>query len=177
MCPGVVDENGMADLLERRYLKWLEDQVAIDNNKSYHELFERLHDKEFVWIIPNDDNRVADGLDIRHEFLHRHNAFSRGCSVLEVLIALSRRIAFNAGGNAEDWAWRLLQNLELHKYSGHIGNVRDGQIEDILERLVWRTYNPDGGGGFFPLAWPKKDQRKMELWYQMCAYIDEFPEL
>lgn len=177
MCLGVVDQSGMAEFLEHRYLRWLAEQINTKNDKSYQELFERMHNKEFVWIIPNDDNRVADGLDIRNEFLHNHNKFSRGCSVLEVVIGLSRRMSFIVEGEPEDWAWQLITNLELHKMSGHIGKIREEQIEDILEQLVWRTYNPDGGGGFFPLSWPNEDQRRVELWYQMCAYIDEFPEL
>lgn len=139
-----------------------------------------MHDKEFVWLIPNDDNRIADGLDIRHEFFMRYKnraIISQGCSVLEVMIGLSRRLAFMAGGTEEDWAWALLKNLGLDKMSGHIGRIRAVQIDDILERLIWRTYDPDGCGGFFPLAWPRKDQREVEIWYQMSAYIEENPEL
>ena len=32
-----------------------------------------------------------------------------GATFLEVLIGLSRRAAFTAGGDAESWAWRLLK--------------------------------------------------------------------
>jgi hypothetical protein len=46
-------------------------------------------------------------------------------------------------------------------------------VEDILDTCIWRTYQPDGQGGFFPLAWPEEDQTKVELWYQIAAYIDE----
>ncbi len=47
------------------------------------------------------------------------------------------------------------------------------EIDDILERLIWRQYQEDGQGGFFPLAWPEQDQREVELWYQMNAYLAE----
>jgi hypothetical protein len=46
-------------------------------------------------------------------------------------------------------------------------------VEEILYALIWRTYDPDGVGGFFPLAWPKEDQTKIEIWYQMNAYAKE----
>lgn len=167
----------MGEPREHRYLRWLESQIATEKEKNFHELFEILHSKEFIWIVPNDDNRVEDGLEIRFEFYRRHNALSRGCSVLEVIIGLSRRLAFAAGGNQEDWAWQIIENLELHKMSGHIGKIRSERIEEILETLIWRNYLPNGQGGFFPLAWSEKDQRRIEIWYQMCAYIDEIVEL
>jgi hypothetical protein len=42
-----------------------------------------------------------------------------------------------------------------------------------MERCVWRTYEPNGVGGFFPLENPNEDQREVELWYQMSAYVDD----
>lgn len=167
----------MVDAHERRYLKWMKRQIAYDRAKSYDDLFEILFEKEFVWIVPNDDNRIEDGMEIRHSYFKEHGVLSRGCSVLEVILAMSQRLAFNAGGEADDWAWTLIENLELHKMSGHIGQRRADQIEETLEKFIWRTYEADGSGGMFPLAWPKYDQRRIELWYQMCAYIDEIVEL
>jgi hypothetical protein len=31
-------------------------------------------------------------------------------------------------------------------------------------------------GGFFPLTHPNDDQRKVEIWYQMNAYLDELEQ-
>lgn len=135
-----------------------------------------MHDEEFIWLVPNDDNRIADGLDVRREYFH-HSQHMRGCSVLEVIIGLSRRISFMVGDNPEDWAWQLISNLGLHRMSGHIGRTRSDQIEEILQRLIWRTYERNGQGGFFPLTSPREDQRKIEIWYQMCAYVDELSDL
>jgi hypothetical protein len=47
------------------------------------------------------------------------------------------------------------------------------RVNDILYALIWRTYDPDGSGGFFPLLHSKKDQRQIEIWYQMHAYVRE----
>jgi hypothetical protein len=162
---------------EERYIEWLGGQIHPDRDRDFSELYAQMFDKEFVWHIPNDDNRIADGLELRKEFFRRKNVIQRGCSVLEVIVALSRRIAFAAGGDAEKWAWRLITNLELNRMSGRIGGIRAERIDEILERFIWRTYEPDGVGGLFPLAWPRQDQRKVELWYQMCGYIEELPEL
>ena len=51
------------------YYEWLISQIDIPNGKSYNDLFEKMHNLEFVWTVPNDDNRVEDGLDLRIECL------------------------------------------------------------------------------------------------------------
>jgi len=134
-----------------------------------------MHDLEFVWTVPNDDNRVQDGLDLRHEFLDgaRRRLRIDGASILEVLIALSRRVEFTAGGDATVWAWRLLKNLRLSKMSDPLTGSEADHVDEILDSLVWRTYQRNGEGGFFPLKHPLEDQTKVEIWYQMNAYVME----
>lgn len=156
------------------YLGWLALQVRQDNGRSYDQLLRIMLEKEFVWHVPNDDNRIADGLDVRREFTGETGLRVEGpCSVLEVLIGLSRHLEFMAEGDAAGWAWQLLCNLELHKLSDPVGPRKAIRADEILETLIWRTYSPDGVGGFFPLAWPDEDQRKVEIWYQMAFYVDE----
>jgi hypothetical protein len=94
-------------------------------------------------------------------------------SVLEVMIGLSRRLAFYAGGEPEGWAWQLLCNLDLRTFRDPLSRRKASVVAELLHSLIWRTYAPDGTGGFFPLAWPKEDQTKVELWYQMSAYVEE----
>lgn len=167
----------MADesLLEA-YVGWLEPQVGVDQrSKSYSHLVWLLGTTEFVWLVPHDNNRMMDGLDVRREFYDETGVHGDlgPCSVLEVLVALSRRLAFIADGEPSGWGWQLICNLELHKMSDPLTPRKRAQAEEILETLIWRTYSPDGQGGFFPLAWPEQDQRKVELWYQMECYADE----
>lgn len=162
------------------YLDWLQGQVALPpDGRSYRQLLEALNDKEFVWLIPNDDNRVADGLDLRREYFHEYGEMpgEEGATVLEVIVALSRRITFLADGEAEQWAWCLIKNLEVHKFWDPLTARKIKDLDDKLDCLIWRTYHMDGQGGFFPLAWPEEDQSKVELWYQMNSYIEELPEM
>lgn len=172
----------MTNSLSEGYLRWLAPQIRDKHSnpeKSYVDLLRLMFDKEFVWLIPNDDNRVMDGLDLRSEFCHTRNVqldalSSLGtASFLEVMIGLSRRMAFAAGGQAHDWAWTFLSNLELQGMSDPLTKRKAKQADDILDACIWRTYQSDGVGGFFPLAWPDDDQTKIELWYQMAAYINE----
>ena len=78
-----------------------------------------------------------------------------------------------AGGESSGWAWQLIVNLELDKMSDMISRRKAVEVDEILETLIWRNYAPDGQGGFFPLAWPEEDQKKVELWYQMAFYVNE----
>jgi hypothetical protein len=92
--------------------------------------------------------------------------------MLEMLIGLARRLSFEAEGRADDWFWHLLENIKLDKYNDSSGYDPD-EVDDILERIIWRNYRPDGVGGLFPLNEPEEDQRKVELWYQLSAYLIE----
>jgi hypothetical protein len=172
----------MTKTLERVYFEWLRDQIRVNGGnklaiRRYTGMLEMLHAKEFVWIVPNDDNRVGDAWELRREFLGGgDHIFPKGVSILEVVVALSRRMEFAAAGKAETWAWQLLQNLDLHYMEDRLTRKQIAIIEELLDTLIWRTYDRDGVGGFFPLAWTEEDQTKVELWYQMSAYINELPE-
>ena len=178
--------------LNREYFAWLTSQIGIhkNNKNTYDDLFAKMHDVEFIWTVPNDDNRVADGIEVRKEFLdsiiHRvdrvkvlETFFERGVSVLEVLIALSRRAEFIGSGafpGSDDklfWTWHLIENLGLHSFHDPLTNRNSEKVDEILDALVWRTYERDGRGGFFPLKNPKENQLEKEIWDQMNAYIIE----
>lgn len=165
--------------IDPNYLGWLQGQVATPTGRSYLQLFRELANKEFVWLIPNDDNRLMDGLELRQEYYSEYDlaAAEEGASVLEVLIGLSRRLAFIAEGEAENWAWQLMVNLEIDRCFDPISSRKLRDLDDKLDALIWRTYHSDGQGGFFPLAWPEEDQRKVELWYQLNAYVEEQPDM
>jgi hypothetical protein len=135
-----------------------------------------MHETEFVWLVQGDDNRVVDARDLRSEFIHGWKAARRPISVLEILIAVSRRTAWVSGGTAPEWAWYLLENLRLHKLSDPWNGRKAQRADQILETLIWRTYEPDGRGGFFPLQSPNSDQRELEIWYQMQAFAIEIQE-
>lgn len=175
------------------YLHWLAPQIRGESDghpgRTYDGLLAIMYEKEFVWIVPNDDNRKADGLDLRLDFCRENGNLVESsvgrfldkdnpdppCSFLEALIGLSRRLAWVAGGNAPNWAWMLIFNLELHRMTDPLGR-KARRAHDILDACIWRNYAPNGAGGFFPLEQPIEDQRQVEIWYQMAAYIEEYSE-
>jgi hypothetical protein len=172
--------------LEELYFTWLYRQVAnpdiADPSLTYWKLLKELFTKEFVWLIPNDDNRIEDGKDLRIQFAHEEGLDAvedievewaeLGCSVLELMIGISNRLTFEAGATTHYWFWKLMENLGINRYSDDWRLPRR-HVEKILDRVIFRNYRADGQGGFFPLKHPDQDQRKVELWYQMAAYILE----
>lgn len=171
----------MSGTLDDLYLQWLYSQVSSLKLKSpsrtYWNLARQLYSKEFVWFVPNDDNRVEDGRDLRYEFIDDQQIESvdpewmdLGCSMLELLIGLSRRLSFETEGESRDWFWKLLENLHIHTCTDDGPYPRE-IVDDILDTVIWRTYDRTGRGGLFPLKNARKDQRNVELWYQLNEYL------
>lgn len=169
----------MTILIEHAYFQWLRDRVNVFNGKSYDGLLGQLHTKEFVWVLPNDDNRLHDAADLRQEFAYEYEVDTRQLllevplSVLEVIIALSIRLEFQVDGEAPRWAWTLIENLGLEKFVDPVSVRMSELIDDNLDTFIWRNYKPSGKGGLFPLKHPHTDQKKVEIWYQMHAWIAE----
>lgn len=167
--------------LDGRYLLWLYRKVRTVRTtrkgpSTYWDLFAQLNSIEFAWFVPNDDNRAADGRDLRHEWAATIREevdpvwLETGCTFLELLIGLSRHLAFNAGNDGPSWFWHLIDNLGLTGFTDS-SNFDPEEVEDITSRVIWRTYDRDGHGGLFPLRYSDSDQRKVELWYQLSAYL------
>lgn len=171
--------------LDERYFKWLYRQVAstrITNpERTYWSLLRELHSVEFTWFIPNDDNRVEDGKELRIEFYngtgidYDHDWDILGCSILEMMVALSRRLSFNGGGVASEWFWTMINNLGLSGFNDHVMDTGSyfTRVRRVCKNLVNRTYNYQGKGGLFPLMEAPSDQSQTEIWEQMNNYLSE----
>lgn len=165
------------------YFSWLCGIVGADTvDNLHHGTLAVLFDQNFVWDprFVGDENRAEDGTELRDQFCDDviHNwddtRFLFGpCTVLEMLIALAWRMAFetdevdgtDAGTSA--WFWVLMMNLDL------IRERPAAEIVDVVNILLTRSYGRNGRGGLFPLNSPRGDCRKMEIWDQMHAYIQE----
>ena len=170
------------------YFDWLCIVVGIKKG-SIHENFRRLakelHENEFHAILKMDANRGADGMQLRVEFMNEHGewgtATNRGpCTMLEFLVALSIRMSFLTGGEGngrqtEYYFWRMMDNLKLSRITDDKWDYMNGEffVEDAVWRINERQYSADGSGGLFPLRSLHGDQRGVEIWYQMNAWIME----
>lgn len=183
--------NVRTQTLDERYFEWLYSQVGSISNRnparSHWLLCEQMFKTEFDGWLPNDHNRAADGRELRYEFLTQHeidasmNWLEIDCSIFEMLIALAHRSAFQSlehHHTVEWWFWRMVDNLELRKYTDERYN--DGIAEavgEVLSIFNSRAYETNGRGGLFPLNDPPSNQRETELWYQLSAYLLENDEL
>ena len=167
---------------ERSYYNYLVRLVRTPESKRYTLLLEHLWRKEYYSILPNDQNRAKDGLFLRRE-VNEGQDFGP-CRVLEMLIALSRRMEFQLYGTDydktyKDLFWELVSNLDLIKFD-NLEAAKDAmylEIDRILTNWIERRYSPDGHGGVFPLNnWQKSsgiEQTEVEIWYQMMLYLSE----
>lgn len=177
--------------LDDAYFEWLYSQVGPLKNRNparnFWHLCRQLYTTEFIWFVPNDDNRVEDGKELRARFLsstrfpvdERDDEWMNlGCSIFEMLIALAQLAAFESGRDMVEWFWRFMHNLELDGHTDQIygrsvaGGIDEG-VEEILDRLNKREYSRNGKGGLFPLRRAREDQRDIELWYQLSSYLQE----
>lgn len=164
--------------IEDLYFDWLCAKVRTDDTRSYHELFRILHSYPFQDPTGLDENRCEDAKERRVYFLQETGLntgsdwLQEDASVLEVLIAFSETAAFQIEMSARDWFWQFITNLKLEDYRRVSVSDRP-RVYEILDRFVLRTYEPNGDGGLFPLRRPHHDQRRVEIWYQFCEYVED----
>ena len=177
------------------YFWWLCNRVDINVKEKvpYDRCFDQicwiLYSVEFYSLVDFDENRENDGKHLREVFVEETNQvedrldleeLEGPCSILEMLVALAERwedIEYSAGvNNTSKWFEIMLKNLDIYKSEADFDEDFDGVLNDVSEKIdnfLSRTYEADGKGGLFPLKNPEKDQRLVEIWYQMHAYIGE----
>ena len=176
----------MLNDINNEYFEWMCGLVCDKPTSkyiSYRILMSYLHNKVFRYSIPRDSNREADGIDLRYRFAY-FNGYEevprcledRPCSVLEMMIALAVRCEESimddpdVGDRTGQWFWGMIKNLGL-------GSMTDAKFdeeyaESVIERFLNREYEPDGRGGLFRIRNCEEDLRDVEIWYQMCWYLD-----
>lgn len=169
------------------YFEWLYDYVSkgrTHQNISYRKIFMYLHEVEFIFSLPRDINRARDGVDLRYRFAMSKgdenilNILDGPCSVLEMMVALAIRaeetIMDNTmyGDRTGQWFWGMMQNLGI----GHMtDDLFDREIaEERVHIFLQRRYAPDGSGGLFHIRNCEDDLRNIEIWTQLCWYLDNF---
>lgn len=161
------------------YKDWLMDRVGFREDRKYSRLMTVLHHCPFVWLIERDQNRMYDGLDLRREFILDMGISideDCPCSVLEMLIALAIRVDQCFLGNPADprpdkFFWEMLSNLDLDLQDDK--HFDPGFVTDTLNTWLYREFDSRGNGSIFPVSHDDEDQRTVEIWDQMLAYLYE----
>lgn len=175
------------DELNNEYFEWIYNCVCDDlfsEHISYRKLFMYLHNTEFTYSIRKDQNRAADGVDLRQRF-SLDSGFDIGylssyldgpCSVLEMIFALALKceetIMDNPrkGNRTKQWFWGMINNLGLGAMDD--GNFDKDYVAKAVDIFLKRRYEPDGRGGLFTIRNCEEDLRNVEIWCQLCWYLD-----
>ena len=175
--------------LSNEYFNWLYNLVSENRYAegiSFRKLLRFLHETEFTWMIPKDQNRADDGISLRYRFAMNSgyeedidwalDVLDGPCSVLEMMIALALRCEEcimddpEMGNRTAQWFWNMIVSLGL-------GPAIDGQFdrrlaEAVITGFLFRDYEPDGRGGLFTVRRSRVDMRDLEIWHQLCEYLD-----
>lgn len=172
----------ISEPIENEYFNWLctkvQKALVPTPSLTYYNLLKQLHQTEYVWLIVGDDNRVEDGVEQRLYFLSEAGIspeddwLDSPCSVLEMLIAFSERAEFNTEMDSYFWFWHFIRNLDLIEYND-ASDYDHLAVDTVIHIFVYRKYEAEGYGGLFPLCRAKKDQTKVEIWYQFFEYLDD----
>ena len=161
------------------YCDWLIEKVEF-NVKEYDRLVNKLHNTPFIFLLDRDEDRVDDALALRDEFFSefglKYGDFDRGCSVLEVLVALACRLDEEYIGDPADphpgmIFEEMLENLGLLRYDDR--RYHEDEVEEILDIWIEREFKFDGRGSPFPVLDCRGDQRNVTMWSQAMKYVSE----
>lgn len=171
------------------YFEWLYNKVCgekFGNNISYRKLLVRLHNIDFRYSIRNDKNRALDGKSLRYRFAlvsYEHKDIDAildylegPCSVLEMMAALAIRCEEDVmddpaiGDRTRQWFWGMIRSLGLMTMSDD--RFDPDLVDNVINRFLNREYEPDGRGGLFNVKNSIEDMRDVEIWWQMCWYLD-----
>jgi len=165
------------------YFDWLTGLVRTSRSRNprntYWELLHILHTTPFTWYVRNDDNRGEDGKELRVKFQERFGYVEldqpdADASMLEMLVALAEVASYESLGTPPQWFWKLIENLDLINYTdANFSDFAVDEVTEVLRNVNSRRYGSDGRGGLFPLRYTNKDQRRVELWYQLAEYLQE----
>lgn len=161
------------------YFEWLLELVCegvYAKRIQYRRLLRWLHKTEFTYSIPMDANRAEDGIDLRGRF-GSPDLDDTPCSVLEMMVALAIRCEDHIMGDPDignrtgKWFWGMITNLKLNQMTDSSFNPE--YVDEIIDRLLCRRYAKNGEDSLFTVNRRTEDMRKVDIWYQMCWYLDE----
>lgn len=181
---------------EDEYFTWLVDKIRLRGTRGeeHSKLLRYLFGYDFYWMIPNDENRAMDGLNLRSRFIMRNRSDINGdcrlpvgeipCSVLEMLVALAERMERDvlSGQFDEDstsrWFWIMIKNLGLFDQTNE--NFVEEYVDCVMKLWLNREYNEFGDGNIFNFHTTFQNQKVvnyqisgMEIWSQMQKWCIE----
>lgn len=169
------------------YLDWMSAIAFHDSSErsQYQSLLHHLHSIPFYFLIPMDENRMVDGIDLRYRFAHDHSlnpedtmselGQNNSCSVLEMMVALAlkgdERVLYDyETGSKSDYIFKaMLASSQLT--DSRNDRFSPEYVSYRVDCILKREYEYDGFGGLFTVNNPRMDMRDVDIWYQMNWYL------
>lgn len=182
------------EYINESYFNWLCTLIHCKefNTIEYDKLLYLLNKIDFTYTIPLDSNRYVDGCNMRLRYAQfiTENDFGfevdeivsildHKCTLLEMLVALSVRCEEHImsdqdyGDRTGHWFYIMMKNTDLILEDDKNFNLASTMRK--INRLLRRTYKPNGEGGLF-IVNNGRDLRNVEIWYQMCWYLKSIYE-
>lgn len=173
------------------YFDWMCQLVCSDQFSdrilSHRKLLKKLHEINFIYLMDMDGNRYEDGIDLRYRFCYEKGYDPAmiaayidisDCSVFEMMVALSLRCEEQIMDNPQKgnrlgvWFWNMLESLNLCSMDDI--NFDSAYIDRVISKFMYRDYDTNGKGGLFTINNCDVDMRSVDIWTQMCWYLDDY---
>lgn len=133
------------------YTRWLIQRGCLEN---YSELASVWDEIDFVWYIPEDEDKAIQALRMRDEYCYETGMSSprqAPASFLEVFVSITDTLTAMLYQDREEFTKSILLNVGARSYSDDVrlpSEIHDCAL-DIAERVMYRTYGRNGSGGLF----------------------------
>lgn len=154
------------------YTSWLIKRGCLEN---YTELALVWDELDFVWYIPEDEDKAIQALRIRDEYCYETGMPSprqAPPSFLEVFVSITDTLTAMLYQDRESFTKSILLNVGARSYSddGRLPSEIRKESLCIAERVMYRTYSRNGTGGLFRI--PGVDTLEMPLTTQMIQWAN-----
>lgn len=142
---------------------------------NYSELASVWDELDFVWYIPEDEDKAIQALRMRDEYCYETGMPSprqAPASFLEVFVSITDTLTAMLYQDRESFTKSILLNLGARSFSddGRLPSEIHEEALIIAERVMYRTYSRNGTGGLFRI--PGVDTLEMPLTTQMIQWAN-----
>lgn len=155
-----------------QYTSWLIQRGCLEN---YTELASVWDELDFVWYIPEDEDRAIQALRMRDEYCYETGMPSprqAPASFLEVFVSITDTLTAMLYQDRESFTKSILLNVGARSFSddGRLPSEIYEEALNIAECVMYRTYSRNGTGGLFRI--PGVDTLEMPLTTQMIQWAN-----
>ena len=133
------------------YTSWLIKRGCLENHTELASVWDEL---DFMWYIPEDEDKAIQALRMRDEYCYETGEPSprqAPASFLEVFVSITDTLTAMLYQDRDAFTKSILLNLGARSYSddGRLPSEIHEEALNIAERVMYRTYSRNGTGGLF----------------------------